>query len=420
MTAAATASEERLVGIPWRALEGLAPDLEAPLAEVLANAPAERVLDRFLRAHRALSSESRLATAEAVFGLGVWRRRLRHHAGDGLQTGFSTRLLLGLLIRDLGRVEEAERILGLAPGSLPSPRPPPEDLATRYSFPDWLAALMEREVGVEAWALADALDSPGPVSLRPNTLLCSPQDLSRLLTRHGITTRPGQLVVTSLTVTSARPNILGLEPFRQGLFEVQDEASQLVGALLDPKPGETVLDLCAGSGGKTLQLAAAVGETGTVMATDIDGRRLERLASRAKRAGAQEIVEIVGGEPLHGSQFDGVLVDAPCSELGALRRGPDRRFHFGPAELDVWPAIQLDLLKRAADHVRPGGRLAYATCTIRREENETVALEFERARPSFERIRLSGQAASDEGFVRTWPHRHGTDGFFGALWRRAV
>jgi 16S rRNA (cytosine967-C5)-methyltransferase len=220
---------------------------------------------------------------------------------------------------------------------------------------------------------------------------------------------PGRLVPTALVVASPRPNVYGLAAWRDGLFEVQDEASQLAGALVAARPGEQLLDRCAGAGGKTLQLAAEVGPTGSVCACDPDAARLRRLTERARRAGAELIARACGAEPPAGADYDAALVDAPCSELGALRRGPDLRFHLDPAGFAPLPRLQRELLGRTASLVRPGGRLVYATCTFRREEDEDVAEAFERAHPGFAR----------EAWARTWPHRDGTDGFFVARWRRA-
>jgi len=433
-------SEERLAGVPWRALRGLGGALDPALAAVLASEPAERVVDRLLRAHRDLASDARAAVKEAIYGVAVWRRRLAWHAGIALSAAHlpgpppavagrgsqdspsSTlsptggegwergphRLLLAALLRDLGGVRDAEPLLGLAPGSLPPPRPPPDDPALRLSFPDWLWTTMERELGPEAPRLADALNLPGPVCLRPNLLRTTAAALAARLAGEGVRTSAGRLVPSALLVTSPRPNVYGLAAWREGLLEVQDEASQLAGALVDARPGESLLDLCAGAGGKTLLLAAAVGPGGSVCACDVDAERLRRLDTRARRAGAAHLVRVCGGAPPPDASFDAALVDAPCSELGALRRGPDLRFRIDPATLAPLPFLQRELLARAAARVRPGGRLVYATCTFRREEDEEVAEAFEGSHPGFTR----------EVWTRTWPHRDGADAFFVARWRR--
>jgi 16S rRNA (cytosine967-C5)-methyltransferase len=214
--------------------------------------------------------------------------------------------------------------------------------------------------------------------------------------------------------------VYGLGAHRDGLFEVQDEGSQLLGAAVGARPGESVLDLCAGAGGKTLLLAADVGAGGRVHAADPDGERLVRLRSRAERAGAAGIVAVHGAAPPADLSVDRVLVDAPCSELGALRRGPDVRWRLDPAGFAALPALQLGILARGAGHVRPGGTLVYATCTFRRAEDEDVALAFEAAHPRFARAAPAVDPAvlTPEGFLRTFPHRHGTDGFFAARWVR--
>jgi 16S rRNA (cytosine967-C5)-methyltransferase len=356
-----TAAADRVRRLDWSALDGL--ELRAPLDAVLSGEAAERVLDRFLRAHRDFSAAQRRVTAEAVFGVGLWRRRLRAQAGsdDALQ--------------------QLEALTHLGPD--------PDDFAARHSLPDWLAAELQGND-----ALADALNLPGPVCLRAYG---DRDALAAQLAKDGIETRPGRFAGTCLVVTSPRPN---LKP--GPLFEVQDEGSQLLGALVDARPGDSVLDLCAGAGGKALQLAA----TGaTVHACDTDLERLERLRRRAEHAHVSGI-RIHGASPPDALKADRVLIDAPCSELGGLRRGPDLRWRIDPATFAPLPALQLALLERGADHTRPGGRLVYATCTFRREENEAVAERFESTHPGFVR----------ERFFHCWPHVEGTDAFFAAVY----
>jgi 16S rRNA (cytosine967-C5)-methyltransferase len=407
----------RLREVPWAALAGLAPALERAIAEVLAGTAAERVLDRLLRAHRGLGAEGRAAMAEAVFGVGLWRRRLAAHLGNA---DAPPRLLLASLLRDLGGVaaSDAERLAGVAPGALPPLRPPPAALADRASLPDWLAAILVAEAGEDAGPLADALNLPAPVCLRVNPLRVSRDALAARLAAEGVPTRPGRFAPGALVVTTPRPNLYGAPSFREGWFEVQDEASQLVATLVGARPGDAVLDLCAGAGGKTLALAGAVGPGGTVHAADPDADALGRLRVRAARAGAGSLVVLHGAAPPASLIVDAALVDAPCSALGPLRRGPDLRWRLDPATFAALPALQGELLARAARHVRPGGRLVYATCTFRREENEDVALRFERDHPFFRRVLLDLDPAvvTRDGFLRTWPHGGGLDGFFAAVY----
>jgi 16S rRNA (cytosine967-C5)-methyltransferase len=328
-------------------------------------------------------------------------------------------------MRDLGGRPDAAALCGLDDRDLPAPAPPPAALADRWSLPDWLAADLEAAAGAEAPALAEALCRPGPVSLRVNTLRTTREAVAARLLAEGVATRPGHLAPTALRILGRRPGLLALPALREGLVEVQDEGSQLLALALDARPGEAVLDACAGAGGKALALAAAVGAGGApgrVHACDLDAGRLERLAHRAHRAGADGIVERHGAAPPPGLRVDRALVDAPCSELGPLRRGPDLRWRLDPAAFAPLPALQLRLLLGAAGAVRPGGRLVYATCTFRREENEAVALAFEAARPDYQRVAPAAPAGviGSDGFLRLWPHRDDTDGFFAAAWGRRL
>jgi len=316
----AAPSEARVRGVRWDALRGLAPELDLPLAAVLSGEAADAVLAAFLRARPALPGPARAAVAEAVLGVGLWRRRLLAQLGV---SAAAPRLLLAALLRDPGGRDDAEPLASLPAGSLPPPAAPPLALADRFSLPDWLADEVRRAAGDEAEALADALDRPGPVFLRANLLRTSRDELAA------------------------------------------------------------------------------------------------RLRRRAARAGAAGIVAVHGAEAPEGLVVDRVLVDAPCSELGALRRGPDLRWRIDPGAFAPLPALQLAILTRAARHLRPGGSLVYATCTFRREEDEDVALALEVEHPELARVAPAAPAEvlTPDGFLRTWPHRHGTDAFFAAAWR---
>jgi 16S rRNA (cytosine967-C5)-methyltransferase len=417
------ASLARLATVPWEALPGIAARLDGPIRAVLQGRAAERELDRFLRAHRGLAREERAAAAESVFGVGLWRRRLAWHLGmgDADPSTAPPRHLLVALVRDLAGDAGAERLAAAAAGSVPRRAGPPPDLATFYSLPDWLADTLRREARDDAPALADALGQPGPVFLRANLLRTSREALADHLRAEGITAHAGRFAPACLRVDSPRPNLLGVSAWRDGLFEPQDEGSQLLGAAVGARAGESVLDACAGAGGKTLLLAAEVGGAGRVHACDVDAARLARLESRARRAGAREVVRIEGETPPPELRVDRAIVDAPCSELGPLRRGPDLRFRIDPATFEALPRVQLTLLARAARLVKPGGRLVYATCTFRREENDEVARSFERAHPEWRRVApdVDPLLLDEHGWLRTWPHAHGTDAVFAAAWQRS-
>jgi 16S rRNA (cytosine967-C5)-methyltransferase len=325
----------------------LAPLLVPALEAVLEGGRAERVLDRLLRAHRDFSATDRQLAAESVFGVALWRRRLR--TAQGLEAS-ALRLLAGLAA--LGNAPDAARSVDPA---VRLELDPPQSLADRYSLPDWLAATLVAEVGDEAPELADALNLPGPIALRANLAKLSRDALAARLRSEGVETRPGPHAPTCLLVETRTPNLWGLPSWRAGLFEVQDEGSQLLGHAVHARPGETIVDLCAGAGGKTLLLAAAVGPQGRVHAYDVDVARLERLRQRVVRAGLLNVT--IHAQPLPPDlRADAVLVDAPCSETGALRRGPDLRWHLDPSTFPALEALQRALLERGAEHVAPAGR----------------------------------------------------------------
>lgn len=413
----------RLRELPWEALSGLQRPAVAAIDRVLDGQAAERVVDRTLRDHSDLAAPQRTAMVEAIFGVALWRRRLAWHAGVEAAPGQAAALLFALL-RDLASVADADaaRLAGLE-GAPPARRDAPATLALRWSLPDWMAAAFARDLESEADELCAALNAPGPVCLRANSLKGSRDDLAARLRHEGVVTRPGRWSPLALVVEGPRPNILGLRAHRGGLFEVQDEGSQVLGLLAGARPGEAILDFCAGAGGKTLLLAGELRGSGELIAHDADGEKLDRLERRASRAGIGPSLRVHRGAVPEGLACDAVLVDAPCSELGALRRGPDARFRISEKEAADLPALQLGILEAASRNVRPGGRLVYATCTLRREENEDVASAFLEEHPEFE-LRLTGAgwlpgSLRRGPYLATFPHRHGTDGFFAAELRRS-
>jgi 16S rRNA (cytosine967-C5)-methyltransferase len=302
--------------------------------------------------------------------------------------------------------------------------------ALRRSFPTWLLERFVADVGeAEALTLADAMNRRAPLAIRVNTLAISRDALAARLADEGIVTRPSPLSPFGLLLET-RVNVFGLGAFTAGLFEVMDEGSQLVAEAVAPPPGGKVVDACAGAGGKTLALAALLGGQGRILALDSNGKKLEELRRRGRRAGLTNVAarEIAGPslpDEARLGAWDRVLVDAPCSGLGTLRRNPEARWRLQPATVDKFPAQQLSLMVTYAPLVAVGGRLIYATCTVLRSENEQVVERFLAERPDFVAVPLKEiwgkERASPLGggtVLRLSPDRHDTDGFFAAVLRR--
>jgi 16S rRNA (cytosine967-C5)-methyltransferase len=310
--------------------------------------------------------------------------------------------------------------------------------AVRLSMPDWLTATLFAELGeAEATPLLGAMNQRAPLAIRVNTVRTTREALVARLAEEGVTAVPGRWSPSAL-VLETRVNAFGLSSFRDGEFEVMDEGSQLVAELVAPPPGGRIVDACAGAGGKTLALAAALGGKGRVLALDVDGKKLEELRRRARRAGLNDVAARAiarEGDPLpeeaRAGSWDRVLVDAPCSGLGTLRRNPEARWRLSPAIVAEFPPRQVALLVTYAPLVAVGGRLIYATCTVLAEENERVIERFCSERSDFARVPVKeiwGKARAEElgletgpagdGYLRLLPHRHDTDGFFAAVLRR--
>ncbi len=309
------------------------------------------------------------------------------------------------------------------------------DLATRLglaaSFPEWLARRLVADWGERAEPLALALNQRAPMTVRVNLLISNSDTLAAELARdHNIASHPGAHADTAL-ILDTRLNLFGTPAFKRGAMEAQDEGSQLLADLAISNVGNAkplVVDLCAGAGGKTLAIAARLGNRGRIIATDVDSAKLEELRKRARRAtvsNARAVTLPGGGWPAELDSIIGkadvVLVDAPCSGLGSLRRNPEARWRLREPDLADFAKRQHTILHDAARLIAPGGRLVYATCTLLRVENQDVVSAVLAARPELSRAPLAsvmGERAAtydrDGDFV-TAPDSHGTDGFFAAV-----
>jgi 16S rRNA (cytosine967-C5)-methyltransferase len=415
-------------------------------------ARADESMQRVLRREKALRSVERRAVADAVYGLLRLQGRVDHLLGRALHTRKLTmkdlatptqHLLRYAVFLMLGEGQSAQSAANLAgpevasyawtleligSAELPAPTDPFDALAAETSLPRWLAKLWSDELGEsETRLLAQALNQRAPLTIRTNALKTSRDALAEALAAEGAQVEKTRYSPLGLTFTS-RTNVFALRAFKQGLFEVQDEGSQLIAEACHARPGQIVVDACAGAGGKSLALAAGMDNKGRLIACDRDGRRLDELRQRARRAGvhnweARTVPEGPTGErridDLRGLA-DVVLVDAPCSGLGALRRNPDARWRLTPEEVQSFPPRQREILARYCDLVRRGGLLVYATCSINRGENEEVRAAFLGAHAGFAPVpvtELLGEERSKalsarEHEVQLLPNRIGTDGFY--------
>ncbi|MBK7022211.1 MAG: RsmB/NOP family class I SAM-dependent RNA methyltransferase [Sulfuritalea sp.] len=311
-------------------------------------------------------------------------------------------------------------------------QPEPElTLAEQLDLPDWLVErLAPRMPAEELLALARALNTPAPLDLRVNSIKADREGVIARLAADGIAAAPTPYSPLGLRL-KAKPYLAKNPAYLDGSIEVQDEGSQLLGFLLQPKRGEMVVDFCAGAGGKTLVLGAMMRSTGRLYAFDVSDKRLAKLKPRAARAGLSNVhPACLCGENdtrvkrLHG-KADRVLVDAPCSGLGTLRRNPDLKWRQSPQSVAELTAKQAAILAAASRLLRPGGRLVYATCSILAEENEDIVDAFLAAHADFHRLpaqevlAAQGIAIDCGADMRLSPQKHGTDGFYAAVLERA-
>jgi 16S rRNA (cytosine967-C5)-methyltransferase len=393
--------------------------------------PADERLSRFFRSHRELGQHDRAFIAETAFA--VLRRLRSLEAAAGARAprllvlaalvrvhGLSARALQGIVS------PEEERIAG----TLRSRRADELPAAVRADLPDWLWDRLVDQLGeAQAMQRAQGLLNPAPLDLRVNIARTTREAVLAALRKEGIECAPTPLSPAGIRL-KGKPAINRHALFRDGLVEVQDEGSQLLAWLLGPRRGEMIADYCAGAGGKTLAMAMLMRGTGRLYAMDVSAKRLAALSPRAARAGITNVhpLALSGDRDARvkrlAGKMDRVLVDAPCSGFGTLRRNPDLKWRHAESAVAELAAKQARILESAAGLVKPGGRLVYATCSILREENEAVAAEFARKHPEFRALScrelLSAQRIDlDIGeYLRLWPDLHRTDGFFAAGFER--
>ncbi|AVR88021.1 RsmB/NOP family class I SAM-dependent RNA methyltransferase [Thauera aromatica] len=395
--------------------------------------PADAVLSRHFRDNRELGHRDRGFIAESIYGVLRRLRWLRRLAGDEATPRM---LLLAWLAR--GEGWPMRNFEGLASATerdwvatLKAAEPGAMSLAERADLPDWLAERLLAQMSEdELLALAHGLNRAAPLDLRVNLLKADRDAVLARFQADGIGASAGRLSPQAIRL-AGKPALQKHPLFVDGSFEVQDEGSQLLGLLVQPRRGELVVDFCAGAGGKTLQLGAMMRSSGRLYAFDVSDKRLAKLKPRMARAGLSNVHPVLIAHENDAKvkrlagKADRVLVDAPCTGLGTLRRNPDLKWRQSPAAVAEMTAKQGAILAAAARLVRPGGRLVYATCSLLAEENDGVVDAFLAAHPEF-RVCSAQDILSRQGValetgerLRLLPQVHDTDGFFAAVMERA-
>ena len=405
------------------------------------NSPADAKLSEFFRNNRDLGTKERAFVAESVYGV---LRRLRYlsavTANEAGDPDDARKLILAWLLRVQGKsirelepilseqqTEWAQAIKAKSTENLP--------LAVQADVRDWLWVKLVAQYGeAEALTICRSMFEPASLDLRVNTIKGNREDvLKKMLAEN--TSNEDIIAVTPHSPIgirmAARLNISKHVLFTEGKIEVQDEGSQLLAYLVAPKRGQMIADFCAGAGGKTLAIGALMKNTGRLYAFDISEKRLLNLGQRLKRSGLSNLhAQVISSETdpklkrLNG-KFDRVLVDAPCSGMGTLRRNPDLKWRFEAQDIAELNVKQTNILARAAKLTKAGGRLIYATCSLLNDENEVIAEAFLAANAEFtlvpaNEVLVQQQIKIDTGkYLKLLPHLHGTDGFFAAVFERA-
>lgn len=398
--------------------------------------PADAVVARHFRENKSLGPRERATLSDTVFA--ALRERLRYESLARSGSGSKWRRLAILCFpgdRDFlkSALTEAEKTWldacsKLTDADLMAPH--------RHNLPEWLAAALRDQVGEDFDALAASLLQPAPLDLRVNALKKKRDAVLAEIRAAGLSAELTAHSPLGIRL-QGKPNLSKLPAFASGDVEVQDEGSQLLALLLAPKRGEMVADFCAGAGGKTLALGAAMKNTGRLYAFDTSAHRLDAIKPRLARSGLSNVHPVAIAHERDerikrlAGKLDRVLVDAPCSGLGTLRRSPDLKWRQTPETVAAQAELQQRILASAARLLKPGGRLVYATCSLLPQENEAVAEHFGAGHQDFVSLPVAQlldevhvpehlTLCTGEGgrYLRLWPHRHGTDGFFAAAWQR--
>jgi 16S rRNA (cytosine967-C5)-methyltransferase len=403
---------------------------EEVLREILRfTAPADVTLSRYFKDHPRLGGRERGAVAEAVYAVLRNKTFFTDFAGAG--NGMRRLTILGLAeavgAESLGGLteEETEFLVRIKEidRNLLSP-------LMRANLPQWLYDKLVAQFGEQdTLALAAVLNTPAPLDLRVNSIKANRDDVMAQLAEAPIVAEPMPYAPLGLRVQK-KPALQNLPLFKEGAIEVQDEGSQVLAQIVGARRGEMVVDFCAGAGGKTLALGAIMRNTGRLYAFDVSEKRLAKLKPRMARSGLSNVHPVLIAHERDAKvkrlagKIDRVLVDAPCSGMGTLRRNPDVKWRQQPEAIAEMQHKQIAILDGAARLVKGGGRLVYATCSLLNEENDAVVEQFLAAHDDFQLVPMSAVLAEQkiplemDQYLKLLPHKHNTDGFFAAVLER--
>jgi 16S rRNA (cytosine967-C5)-methyltransferase len=405
---------------------------EEVLREILRfSAPADTTLSRYFKDHPRLGSRERGAVAEGIYAILRNKSFFTDFAEAGQSPTMRRLTILGLAeavgVDSLGGLTEEEtafleRVNGIDRSLMPA--------QMRSNLPKWLFDKFVAQYGeAETLQLADALNQPAPLDLRVNSIKATRDEVQAGLAEAPIAALPMPYAPLGLRVLK-KPSLQNLPLFKSGAIEVQDEGSQVLSQIVGAKRGEMVVDFCAGAGGKTLALGALMRNTGRLYAFDISEKRLAKLKPRLARSGLSNVhpVQIAHERDAKikrlAGKIDRVLVDAPCSGLGTLRRNPDVKWRQKVEAVAEMQVKQASILDGAARLLKGGGRLVYATCSLLDEENDFIVQQFLAAHPEFDLVPMSQVLAEQKielemgDYLKLLPHKHQTDGFFAAVMQR--
>ena len=400
--------------------------------------PADAIVSRFFRDHRGLGPRERATLAETVYT--VLRKKLLfdHYAPSGSGPRQRRLAILGfygpgdflrsaLSEQEKNWLDQCEKI----------------DVADlmerhRHNLPEWLVQPLKDQLAAGFWPLVESLNRGAGLDLRVNALTSKRAEVQKELAQAGVKAVPTPYSPWGLRI-AGKPVLNKLDAFTRGAFEVQDEGSQLLAMLVDARRGEMVVDFCAGAGGKTLALGASMRSTGRLYAFDTSAHRLAAFKPRQARSGLSNVHPVAIAHERDerikrlAGKIDRVLVDAPCSGLGTLRRNPDLKWRQDMRSVEEMALKQSSILQNAARLLKPGGRLVYATCSLLLQENESIAELFSAQNSEFvpldageimTNLKVTATKSLCSGgpnglkYLRLWPHLHNTDGFFAAIWQR--